>query len=70
MDNQEEEKTKFPKHIEKAMFEKRTEFISDMDKNGFSLQEISYIFKISTQRVHKILITNRSKKIEQGDIVC
>jgi len=64
MEENQEEKTKFPRHIENALIKRRDDFICWLNSEGYSLPEIGFILKtITRQRINQIIIKNRAKKL-------
>ena len=54
-----------PKHISELLAERRDKFICQMDEEGFKLTEIAYIFKLTTPRIHQIILSNKAKQLNK-----
>ena len=53
-----------PRHIKDALMKRRDEIICMLNVEKFSLPDIKHILEqsLTTQRIHQIIISNRSKQ--------
>jgi hypothetical protein len=54
-----------PKHISELLAERRDKFIVQMSEEGYKLTEIAYIFKLTTPRIHQIILSKSSKELNK-----